>query len=555
MTFAAAAWERFWFDPIAAIRPYLLMRAVYAVLALDLWIVTMPRGGRYGFGGFNAAHFGWLDAVQPLPTAALYVGLLLFIGFLALVCAFCDPGRWARALVAVLHTGSWAMSLHDTYQHHYFLSLVLIAFVFFPRGAARALLARDGAGRPAVSSWAFVLLLVNVALVYAFAALSKLDVAWRTGEVLRQAPLSRLGAIQVWANGVGIPAEGFWSAAALGVVAAEWTVAAGYLVGAWRDRSRSRWVAAIAGLTCALAVGFHAGAEAILSLRIGWFTYYMFLIAAIGLLPSGWLHAATAPALRAAAWLDARVAGADGPTGRWLGAGALAAAALAAAGVGVALDLPGAPAAGVAAAASTVAAVVGPRLLGRVRNGLRPRGGPAPLALGVAGALAAAAMGTAVAASDARLDYYMAVGRQLEHFGDRTAATDAYTRAGRYGSPPLDGLWGSGGSRLRVSIRNGEATGVFDAVGDGARRIGFKPGDVSFVARVTNGQFDGRMTFRYETACYPEGRAVPVIGLLRRDGDTLVMHYYNLALDADCGDTGGYTIADTIWNRIRVGAR
>src|SRR6185503_12893168 len=132
-----------------------------------------------------------------------------------------------------------------------------------------------------------------------------------------------------------------------------------------------------------------------------------------------------------------------------LGAGTVAVAVLAAAGVGVALDLPGAPAAGVAAGAATVAAVVGPRLLGRVGNGLRPRGGPAPLAVGVAGALAAAAMGTAVATSDARLEYYMSVGRQLDYFGDRTAATDAYARAGRYGSPRLDGLWSSGGSRLR----------------------------------------------------------------------------------------------------------
>ena len=34
------------------------------------------------------------------------------------------------------------MSLHDVFQHHDFRSLVLIAFVFFPRAAATDLMPR-----------------------------------------------------------------------------------------------------------------------------------------------------------------------------------------------------------------------------------------------------------------------------------------------------------------------------------------------------------------------------------------------------------------------------
>ena len=196
-------------------------------------------------------------------------------------------------------------------------------------------------------------------------------------------------------------------------------------------------MAAIAGLTCAFAVGFHAGAEAILSLRIGWFTNYMLLIAAIGLLPSGWLHSATAPALRAAAWLDVRLAGADGPKGRWLGAGALAAAALAAAGVGVALELPGAPAAGVAAAAATVAAAVGPTSLGRRgpssdrrrRRGRAGRGRDGHRGRGLGRAAGVLHVGRPPSSRRVRRP-------------DRRH--DAYERAGRYGSPRLDGLWTRG---------------------------------------------------------------------------------------------------------------
>src|SRR5678815_2019270 len=111
------------------------------------------------------------------------------------------------------------MSLHDTFQHHHLLSLVLTAFVFFPRTAARELVGTREAAPTTVSAWAFVLLAVNVAVMYFFAGFSKLDVAWRTGEILQMAPLSLLPPIQAWAERAGIPPGLFWSASALGVVA------------------------------------------------------------------------------------------------------------------------------------------------------------------------------------------------------------------------------------------------------------------------------------------------------------------------------------------------
>jgi len=538
-----AAWERYWFDPVAAIRPYLLMRAAYAVLALDLWVVTLPRGSRYGFGGFDVAHFAWLDAVRPQPTPAIYVGLLLFIGLLALICALCDPGRWARALVAVLHTYSWAMSLHDSFQHHYFLSVVLVAFVFFPRLRTRDLVPAPGAGPPRVSAWAFALLGANVAIVYAFAGASKLDPIWRAGEVLRMAPVSRLGEMQAWTASLGVPAEVFWGASALGVVALEWTVALGYLLNVHRD-DRPRWVSALAWLAFVLAVGFHSSAEVILSLRIGWFTYYMVLIAAAYLLPSRLLHAIAGPALRVAARLGARIEALSRER-FWRGAAAAVAGALAIALMGLAVDLPGAPAAGAAAALAVLVGALAPRALGRPA---------ASLALGLAGVIAAAAMGTAMAASDARFEYYMSFGRQLERFGQPAEATGLYERAHRYGEPPLDGLWSSAGSVLRVRVRDGEATAVFFRVGQGARQLGFKPGDVSFVAHVDGQQLDGRLNLRFAGPCYPNGRTVPMIGILRRDGEGMVTHFYNFTLGDDCGDAGPYQISDTIWERV-VGAR
>ena len=540
-----AAWERYWFEPVAAIRPYLLMRIVYAILALDLWTVTLPRGSRYGFGGFDVAHFAWLDALRPQPTPEIYVGLLLFIGMLALICALCDPGRWARALVALLHTYSWAMSLHDSFQHHYFLSLVLAAFVFLPRTRARDLVTAPGDSPPRVSAWAFALLGANVAIVYAFAGLSKLDVTWRSGEVLRMAPLSRLGSIQAFTESLGVPADVFWSANAVGVVALEWTIAVGYLVNVHRD-GRRRWVSALAWLTFVLAVGFHTGAEVILALRIGWFTYYMIVIAGVFLLPGRVLHAVAGPALRAARWLQERI---DAPSRRWsrrgLDVAAAVGGALAVAAVGLALDLPGAPVAGVAAALVVLGAALGPSAIGRPAT---------PIALGIASALAAAALGTVVAASDARFEYYMSVGRQLDRFGQTGPAHDAYAHASLYGRASLEGLWSSGGSILRVRLRDGVATAVFTQTSPGARQLGFKPGDTSFVVRVNGQQFAGALTLRYDSGCYPEGRTVPNIGFMRRDGEGLVTHFFNFTLDAECRDVARYRISDTIWERI-VGVR
>jgi len=477
----------------------------------------------------------------------VYVGLLLLVGFLALLCALCDPGRWLRAVIAVLHSYSWAMSLHDTFQHHYFLSIVLTALVFFPRLAARDVVgAAARTGPPLTSAWAFVLLAVNVSIVYAFAAISKLDVAWRTGEVIRLAPLSQLPPMQAWAEGVGVPAGLFWAASALGVIALEATVAVGYLVGVHRDTSRRRWVAWLAMLTCALAIGFHASAEVVLSLRIGWFTYYMVAIAAAYLLPAAWLHALAGPLLRAAAWLDARLSGGSLAGRRALATTAVVAAVLASIGVGRALDLPGAPAAGMAGAAAIALAALGGTAL--------DRRAAAPLACGVAGALAAVAMGAALAASNGRYEYYMAAGRQLDRFGRRADATDAYAHAGRYGAASPDGLWSSAGSIIRVRVRHGEATGVFTHVSDGARRLGFKPGDVSFDGRMREGFLEGRMTLRFANACYPEGRAVPIIGFIRRDSEALVIHFYNFSVGPDCVDVGPPTVSDTVWDRI-VGAR
>ena len=75
-----SAWERYWFGPVAGVRPFVLERTVLFLLALDVWTQCVPHGARYGAGDFNVAHFAWLDVVQPMPTPSLHVGLMLIVG-------------------------------------------------------------------------------------------------------------------------------------------------------------------------------------------------------------------------------------------------------------------------------------------------------------------------------------------------------------------------------------------------------------------------------------------------------------------------------------------
>ena len=117
----------------AAVRPYLLAKAFLLLLAFDAWMLMIGHAGRYGAGGFNVAHFAWLDATQPLPTPGMYIGLLLLCGLLALTLALWTLHRVGVALLFVLYTYSWSMSMLDSYQHHYFVSLCLLCLVFFPR--------------------------------------------------------------------------------------------------------------------------------------------------------------------------------------------------------------------------------------------------------------------------------------------------------------------------------------------------------------------------------------------------------------------------------------
>ena len=416
------AWDRYWFGPVAAVRPYVLERVVLFLLALDAWVQFVPHGARYGAGGFNVAHFAWLDAVQPLPSPALHVGLMLIVGGLAWVIACTGGNRGLRVLLLTLYTYGWAMSRLDAYQHHYLLSLLLGAFVFFPQLRATDVL--DG-GAKQVSAWAFVLVAANVAIVYIFAAVTKTEAGWASGAVLRQVTGTSQWFQYVWhwVLRTGLSDDTLWELVARAVALMQILIAVAYVVVVRSDASRARWLHLLAWGGLGAAVGFH-GSLLLFTIDIRWFSYYTIAIAAAFFLPEpalrGFVGLATFP-VRAVAQSGVRW-WTRLPTGLRSLAVVSSASCIVAL-VGFHLDLPGATAAGLmcggALAVMGLVAALGNNAA-RVRH------------VAVAAAAGALVLAAAVHVSPVRFQYYLYLVADLQRRGEPRQVLAAYEKAEPY---------------------------------------------------------------------------------------------------------------------------
>ena len=386
----------------------------------------MPLGWRYGTDGFNVAHFGWLDQLQPTPSPELYVGVMLATGVLALVCAFRNAGRWTRALLVLLYTYGWTMSELDVFQHHYLLSLILATFVFFPRGQAPDLSpprpsASLGA-EPSEGAWAYVLLGTTMSIVYTYTMVTKLEGDWSGGLVIQKFASVGLASIQAWTRGRGLSAPLFWRMQALGAIVAECMIAVGYAVAPLTDRAPRRSIRVIVRTAFLAAVGLHVAAELFLRLAVGWFSYYMIAFACVYFLPERLLW-------RVGAWWARQAERTEALGQRTLNSvpasGAVAVAvALVSIAIGMDLDLPGARSVGVGVAALAL----GGACLALVRQRL-VAAAPGLLAWGLAVTL----MWGTVSWSGVRFDYYAGLGGFLQKRGLDEAAAAAFDRARRYG--------------------------------------------------------------------------------------------------------------------------
>jgi hypothetical protein len=457
-----SAFDRYFFGPVDVLRPYLLTRALLALLAFDCWLELVPHGARYGVGGFNVAHFAFLDALLPLPTAPLYVGAVLLAGWLALTMALVGPTRAGMVALTTLYTLAWSCSLLDTYQHHYLLSLLLLAMTCFP-----SLTLSDALGGaldeepPATSpgqrreSWGFVLFCVSCAIVYFYTAVTKTNADWRDGHAIARlaGQTEAARAMLAFAAEHDVTPAAFWSGFAKSAIAIQLVIAVGFVLAPVFDRLPRVRVRRVLAFWVLAPLSFHAGA-AHMDLQIGWFTEYMLLVALIVFLPrellAGLLYAVSAPGRALTAWLEA-----EDPTRGLIVTSALVAAA-GVLGVFALTDLPGGLGAGVVAATALVALALA--------LGLRAHGhGSAGLASALAGLSAAGLLLLALVESDVRFDYYRNAGgdarrlASLEEPERYVEALEHYTKAKRYYPPAYRAFWADWDRDAMARVARGEA--------------------------------------------------------------------------------------------------
>jgi hypothetical protein len=543
--------ERYWLDPIPAVRSWLAMKTILLLFAVDAFAEHLGPAWRYGTAGFNVAHFRILDVLLPVPSTAFYVGTMIAIGLGAFVAALSPRApRAVIALVAIAYLWSWSCSMHDSYQHHYLLSLFFVAFALFPMISSRDLfgLPREVRSRPAAAAppaakgkksgkkaapaapaprakagnvlatralaraagevtagvgiaavaivlavrrtieeenarssgawflaalfllggmvWisvalrrhlasraahgptqletalphglvprasapAMVALWTTAAIVYVYTAISKTEAEWLNGDALRNLTSngeSVPGFVRL-AGAFGLEGDDLWWMLGHSVVLLQIGCAIGYATAPLRDGAKG-WprivLDVIAWIALGLSLSFHLGAE-YMGLEIGWFSWYMILLALATFVPawllSGIVLLVTWPAREIAQAMDAKPTPIAGAILAMLSGIVLLA-------VGMTIDLPGAEAACILVGFAGMAfAVVG--LIRRDRTAdVR--------AAAVALAIGAAVLAIVVRQTDQRYDYWRFAGGDFRRRGEWAAALDAYTRANRYAPTPED---------------------------------------------------------------------------------------------------------------------
>jgi len=335
----------------------------------------------------------------------------------------------------------------DLFQHHYFLSLVLFAFLFFPLSHATELyqhvpstkgnlqLAAKNpiTTRQSVSSWGYRLLGANLAIVYSYTAVTKLsEPDFIQGEIVRRMTRNKpfLRAFEMLLADFNLDPDLVYEFAALGTIALQIFLAIAYLLTVCLDESRSRWLRVVAWFGFVGAVSFHGiGNELFAHLRIGWFSYYMIALACVYFLPAPILWVVgglmTWPVrsllLKLQAKLPATTAGQRILSIR-VAVGGLAIA-VGAFFVGFHLDLPGGEAVGLLAAIGVASATIAGFFLRRQLEVMKYI---------LASALAGGFMWVAITQSMVRSDYYRRASRYKKIQGNLDAAIKDLEKAVLY---------------------------------------------------------------------------------------------------------------------------
>lgn len=405
---------RIWTTPYHPARPFLLERGLYLMLALDCWLLMMQHGGRYGMGGFNVAHFAWADGLFPLTSPTLYVGLVCAAGLLSLSAALFEVSRFHKLTLTGLYTVAWLLSMHDSYQHHYFISWLLLYCVALP-----SVTSRDASrGRPLGVGSGLPLTAITCAVVYLFTAIAKISGDWRDGQVLRALAGSRSGPF-TWfptvLTSAGVPETTAWQLVALSVVALQLAIAAGYALCTLRDDADRRWLNIVCTLAGLGALLFHLLTELDAAFAIGWFSYYMLWIALTMFAPARWLQVLCTPIARARERIGGAILEQTPSMALALGSSCLLCWFVA-----QSSDLPGVPEASIAVLVTLVLEAAY-RMLRREPE--------AALRCAIVPGVALAGLFAALGLTSVRFDYYRRAAGELSRMGQLEQALQMYRKA------------------------------------------------------------------------------------------------------------------------------
>ncbi|MGK0362241.1 MAG: hypothetical protein ACI9U2_004561 [Bradymonadia bacterium] len=391
-------WNRYWHGfGVHRLRLAALRFALFGLLAYDLCVNFITHAPRYGAGGINASQIAWLDAILPMPSAPIVSAAWLLAAFLAARAALGIAVKTSVVAVAVIYSGVYVWCQADSYQHHYFVCLLLVVLAMVPTQAwlSRAPAAPQVEGPPGdvestdgdATDWSLRMIYVTLALMYLWTGITKANPVWLSGDTLYQLTSSAENRAMFASIGdaLGISGTEIYPVMAWAIMLGELTAGLFFI---WRRL----W---IIGLL--VVPWFHVGVE-VIGFEIELFSWYMLAVDIVLLMPRR-VYVAADVGLRQ---LRAKM-------GQWRGPAFDAVGARVGVGV-VAAALAGAGAAWVpyTGVVGLVVAVVIFSLAAFVRPG------GYPLWRVVGHATAGAVLATSAMATDAPFDYYRLWGGDLK---------------------------------------------------------------------------------------------------------------------------------------------
>lgn len=162
-------------------RLWVLRAFFFGVLIYDLIGITFKHAARYGVDDFNIAHFGWLNALLPLPDPMLVGTLWTVCAFAAVFAALNVHTGAAIRTVAIIYGGVYFWSQIDSYQHHYLNAMIAFILAILP---TRVWQSPNNETLLNPSSPFIGLLYVEVGLIYLWTGIAKVDATWLSGATM-----------------------------------------------------------------------------------------------------------------------------------------------------------------------------------------------------------------------------------------------------------------------------------------------------------------------------------------------------------------------------------